>query len=788
MSETKTQPPLFNRPLCDFLQGEKIPHLSVYIDGKMKKKYKETSDDKYKYFIKGQPVGWNKNMSYDDMIKFNKDNPKHQRFHRNAYNVKIRNSGFMVIDLDYVETLSPEENKILLNKNLDKYGRYNITYSVGSKYPHLWRRTHPDDWCSDKTNYDIGVDLRFENIFESQDGMMENIKDDLVFDSGRRKTEKPKPKKKVKKIKLTAKMTKNMDIQISNEDREVLENIDIKYIDSYGDWLKMIWGIYSEYESLELCDWFSQRGTKYKSMEDVKYWIEKDRRREITWGTVCYYSKTSNKDNYLEIKRKHRPDFINGTDKGFALFFLEIEGDNIINDRGNLYICDNPYWKPINLKKGTLIKFISETLDDVVQTLRKKAYKSLEFADNEQEEDKIRGLIGLYDDLKKIIGSYNKLKNISLLVVSLVPEKEYSINKIKPYYFCFKNCAFDLETRKNVEVEKYDYITTNTGYDYVEPTEEQIKYMNDMINKIIPNDELKSCVLSILKCGIIGKLVEKFVLFNGSGRNGKGVILAYFKALAGLYCSDSSTTLLTEQRRSGANPEMVNLEYKRSAIMSEPSDGSKIDSGIMKELTGNQTFSARQLYGETREFDNMLMLIMECNDRPSISGRKDNAILDRMVDVPFTQTFGNDEDRIKNDENYHRLNTELKSDELIKGHRCAFFKILMDLSCMDIYEPKIVKMRTKKFLLDSDDLMNWIDENYDFFPENSKKKVKMLDIYDNFRKSDYYRLMDAKQRRKWGKLNFQENVRNNIQLRDYFTTIKKVYYLTNYEQKSNCLI
>jgi hypothetical protein len=167
MSQTKTQPPLFNRPLSDFLQGEKIPHLSVYIDGKMKKKYKQEKNDKYKYFIKGQPVGWNKNMSYDDMIKFNEDNPKFQRFNRNAYNVKIKNSGWMVIDLDYIETLSAEENKILLNKNLDKYGRYNITYSVGSKYPHLWRRTHPDDWCSDKTDYDIGVDLRYENIFES---------------------------------------------------------------------------------------------------------------------------------------------------------------------------------------------------------------------------------------------------------------------------------------------------------------------------------------------------------------------------------------------------------------------------------------------------------------------------------------------------------------------------------------------------------------------------------------------------------------------------------------------
>jgi len=203
----------------------------------------------------------------------------------------------------------------------------------------------------------------------------------------------------------------------------------------------------------------------------------------------------------------------------------------------------------------------------------------------------------------------------------------------------------------------------------------------------------------------------------------------------------------------------------------------------MKELTGNPTFSARQLYQEEREFDNMIMLIMECNSRPSITGRKDNAILSRLVDVPFTQEFGTDEDRIANDENYHGVDPSLKDDTLAKTHRSALFKILMDLEYMEVYEPHIVKMRTKQFLMSSDILMEWFFENYEQ-TDNKKETIKIKDIYDNFKMSEFYRNFDHREKRKWNKMTFVENIKNNIHLRNFFTaTPQKTQILINHKTK-----
>ena len=769
----------------EFCDKEGINALHVYIDGKKKKKYKTTKDKKYSNFIHGVEKGW---MNWDKkkIDKYNNKNKKAVGFMRNAHNVKLKETKYMVLDIDYDQNLTPDENDTRRDNYLEEYGNFNITYSVGSKYPHLYRIAHPDDVHTDWTNFKPGLDLRYTNVFEHDDAIMHNVNLDLVFDSGRRGQETNN--KKQKKIKLkTKKIIKSsnnkIDELVSNEEKEILDNIDVKYIDNYGDWLKLIWGLYNHFENIEVCDYLSRRGSNYDGENVVKKYISDDKRSNISWGTVCWYSRQSNEQNFMEIKRKYRPDFIDGTDNGLAIFFLELEGDNIINDKGSIYICESPFWKLLNTNKGTLINYISKTLQHAIKLLRKTAYKISEQSSTEEEHNKYGELIEAYNKLKTTIGSYNKLKNISTMVMSMVEEKEYPMNKLKPNYFCFKNCSFDLETRQIVEVQKYDFITTNTGYDYIEPKQEQIDFMNNLIKQIMPNEELRKCVLSVLKCGLIGKLIEKFILFNGSGRNGKGLILSFFKSLAGKYCTDADKTLITQKARGGANPALANLEFRRCAIISEPEDDEKIQSGIMKELTGNPTFSTRQLYQEEREFINMLMLIMECNSRPDITGRKDNAILSRLVDVPFTQEFGTDEDRIANDENYHRVDPSLKDDTLAKTHRSALFKILMDLEYMEVYEPNIVKDRTKHFLMSSDNLMEWFFENYEQ-TDNKKETIKIKDIYDNFKMSEFYRNFDHREKRKWNKMTFVENIKNNIHLRNFFTSDrKKVQILINHKTK-----
>ena len=746
--------------LVDFLNDNKIPYVKMSIDTKTGKKN-----------LRGIASGWNK-WSYNKCMEYNKRcDPK-----CNALNINLYKGKIVVVDVD---------NKDAIDATFEKHGKRFWTKSCRKKLPHIYFKRDAMDNNTTKVDTESGVDILYQNVFELIDSQMFDTDEKGLTDynyetNPKKKKIKLKPVKTKKVIKSS---NNKIDELVSNEEKEILDNIDAKYIDNYGDWLKLIWGLYNHFENIEVCDYLSRRGSNYDGENVVKKYISDDKRSNISWGTVCWYSRQSNEQNFMEIKRKYRPDFIDGTDNGLAIFFLELEGDNIINDKGSIYICESPFWKLLNTNKGTLINYISKTLQHAITLLRKTAYKISEQSSTEEEHNKYSELIEAYNKLKTTIGSYNKLKNISTMVMSMVEEKEYPMNKLKPNYFCFKNYSFDLETRQKVEVQKYDYITTNTGYDYIEPKQEQIDFMNNLIKQIMPDEELRKCVLSVLKCGLIGKLIEKFILFNGSGRNGKGLILSFFKSLAGKYCTDADKTLITKEMRGGANPAMAALEFKRCAIISEPEEDEKIQAGIMKLLTGNPTFSARQIYQEEREFDNMIMLIMECNSRPSITGRKDNAILSRLVDVPFTQEFGTDEDRIANDENYHRVDPSLKDDTLAKTHRSALFKILMDLEYMEVYEPNIVKMRTKQFLMSSDILMEWFSENY-VQTDNKKETIKMKDIYDNFKMSEFYRNFDHKEKRRWNKMTFIENIKNNIHLRNFFTADRtKTQILINHKTK-----
>jgi len=303
----------------------------------------------------------------------------------------------------------------------------------------------------------------------------------------------------------------------------------------------------------------------------------------------------------------------------------------------------------------------------------------------------------------------------------------------------------------------------------------------------LPEDEVRKCALSVFKCGLIGILIEKFVLFNGSGRNGKGLLLAYFKSLMGKYCSDADVVLITQNKKASAgsaNPALAVLEFKRCCIMSEPEEDELINTGMMKLLTGNKTFLTRGLYQSAREITNSLITILECNSRPEFKGRKDNALLSRLVDILFTQEFGNDEERIKKDENYHKVDPTLKDEMMVSQHATAFFHILLQIEGFEVYEPATVKDRGKEFLLDTDALVTWVKETFEYV-DDRKQIIKMKDLYDAFKMSEYYYQLDNKEKRKWGKGKFVENLRNNIQLRKYCDIdCRNTQFFTNHKLKN----
>ena len=80
-------------------------------------------------------------------------------------------------------------------------------------------------------------------------------------------------------------------------------------------------------------------------------------------------------------------------------------------------------------------------------------------------------------------------------------------------------------------------------------------------------------MLQLLSTGLINKSYQKFIVFNGSGANGKGLLNKFLnKTLGNFFYKGNNDTITNPKLKTGANPEIANMHLKRYVCYSEPSE------------------------------------------------------------------------------------------------------------------------------------------------------------------------------------------------------------------------
>lgn len=726
------------------------------------------ANGKTKKEVKDIPAGW-KDLTYDECMKKYNNKRFDKLTYYNAIAINVFKGNRVVVDLD-------GEN---YKEMVDKYGKEWTTKSTSKKLPHIWFKKDCEDFNSTQIKAEEGVDIVYHIVFEWVDSYFSyNTKDMRTF-AHYKKIEKPKPKPKEKTTTPTP--LKNVKLNLTDEYKAIIDNIDIKYIDNYHDWLKIIWALYNEFQDYKICDYISQKGSDYKGIDDVKKNVNKDTKRLLTFGTIAYYSKISNKNKHYEIRCKYKFDF-STEDMNLAQMYLNNVGDDIIYDtNGGYFLYNDPYWKPLDKKQNELKNNIHLVLQEVIKVKNDTILE--ECKSNSDDEEKLQYLqdqLKLTYKMKLKMNGLQKLKNIAECIMIKLNDKNYNIDNNQPSYFCFDNVAFDMNTRQQVKVNKYDYISNNSGYDYIKPTQSQIEIIKTILNQIMPNTEQMKTLLSILRCGCMGKQNPYFVLFNGGGCNGKGLVLEHYKEVLGKYFTYSNKDFLLSPIKQGANTTLRNLHQKRMVVFSEPEDNEKINSGTLKQITDQPIMTGRGLYEDEMNIQLHNITILECNKRPSIRGRHDNSLLRRIVDLEFTQTFTDNKELLEL-KNHHLINPTFKNLDFITENKSAFFEIVMNSAEDNIYIPEIVKNRSEKYLMGSDELTSWLLDNYKE-TDNKKDIVLLKDLYTSFKESEFYRsLTSVEKRTTWNKSSFTENIENNMKLRKYFKRKSNgTCFLTNY--------
>lgn len=673
-------------------------------------------------------------FSFEKIVVINKDGKEKKKLiglpadWTNCHNLDIhanheafgivtgKRSGITVIDCDTDTAYSgvirdyPELLDTLTVKTFKGYHIYttycpsiNTDSSVFKKYPDVDIRNDGGFVVAPYSSYQINGSLF---TYSAEGDSLCNYPISLIPDN---------PVIKTLKVKVTPKA--------SDQIVDLCNIIDIKYLDDRSSWFRIVMALRSIAVPKEFIRELSAKSSHFTEdgFNEAYNSYDSNRKPKSKLGipdVICFYSRSSNKNEYIKIMNKYIK-FNGSNDDDIADVIEKLFGDNIIVDIDGIpFVYTGKYWKK-DTNKAAISQIISEDLFQHYLLCLATA------------EDKEKSQIN-----KAIVKCRNATGKSNIITIIktkfFAPDIKFENN---PFIFCFKNKVFDFKKNQWIDSsEKTDYMYLTTGYDYRESTSVELATIQSIINSIFPDEDTRDCYLQILASGMIGINPELFVMAEGAGSNGKSLIHDLISVMLGDgYYKPLDVNVLLDDIKSGANPAVASLNDSRCVVAREPSEDANFCFASIKKLTGGEEVTARNLYSEKMTTTMKGTLILECNDRPNIPGTIGNDIRRRLIDIPFRSTFTNDPELLKHPGHFPGK-TQYKEHSFKINHRCALFEILKPYAVKfantrKIAIPKSVSDETKSYLGNTNTVCEWFNETYE---RDEAGVVKLIDIKHKF--------------------------------------------------------
>jgi putative DNA primase/helicase len=136
-----------------------------------------------------------------------------------------------------------------------------------------------------------------------------------------------------------------------------------------------------------------------------------------------------------------------------------------------------------------------------------------------------------------------------------------------------------------------------------------------------------------------------FPIFFGAGGNGKSTFINCIQEVIGNSISyGADPKFLMETHQKDHPTTLASVHGKRLIIAQEPSPGSKLDTSLIKSLTGGDQLSARRMREDLWSFTPEALVVLVSNELPLVRETTDG-IWRRIVVIPFSASFlGTDRD------------------------------------------------------------------------------------------------------------------------------------------------
>ena len=469
---------------------------------------------------------------------------------------------------------------------------------------------------------------------------------------------------------VAKKMQEPVNEDIDNWVDEILDMLDESHAKDRDKWMYIGWILYNIYrgksDGFDRWNIFSQKcKQKYNAKVCEEEW-KKMEIKNMSLGSLKHLARESNPSEYALLIKKFAKKYTSKcTESAMTHYDIAKMLHNIYEDS---FVCANVaknvwyefsdgIWKQCddgvslrNKISTTIVEQILEIKDNVYVEAKANMGQSTKFKSEDME--KLKSVDFLIKQLKMTPFKKNVMCEAKDLFYDGKFLKRLDANE---NLFAFQNgvlkIGFDKENQKNTfEFQKSapeHYLSLRSPVSYnpnLNMEHPKVKAVLDFFEKIFPNERIRKYFLELNSYIFRGGNSQKKVqVWTGVGDNGKSITEKLIEKMLGPYCVKLPTSLITGNRtQSGAaNPELARAgSGQRFAFLQETSKKEFINVGILKELSGNDTFYARNLFKEGQDMTPMFKLCLVANEPPKVDGAQtDQATWNRIRVIPFESKF-----------------------------------------------------------------------------------------------------------------------------------------------------
>ena len=418
---------------------------------------------------------------------------------------------------------------------------------------------------------------------------------------------------KIKEQAVYDKLTVSENLKLA---QKLLPLLSKERADNYTEWMTVGWVLYNISEGsddgLKLWLDFSCKSSEKFDPTKCHYQWDRMKKTDMTIGTLKYYASIDNPEKYKEFKKETNEKLLNNSIAGSHNDIAKI----LFAEYGNDFVCSSisgktwyqfvgHRWETI--EDGVYLREkISSVVVNMFLELRRKLYAEQKEDDDEKKlEDKGKQLTKIIKDLKCATFKDNVMKEAREVFYDKRFKDKLDNN---PYLIAFKNGVYDLKEDVFRNGRPEDFLSKNMPINFVQFDEKDEKVMavHDFLMKVFPDTSVRQFFLDTSSEIFVGGNHRKiFQIWTGDGDNGKSVTQMFFENMLGnsLSIKIPTTLVCSKKPLSGsAWPELARAGGGvRAAWIEEIDESEQIYTGIVKHLTGNDSFIARDLFEKGKD-------------------------------------------------------------------------------------------------------------------------------------------------------------------------------------------